>query len=34
MIWYVLVRTEYRPVQERYNGTDWYIPVRTQYVPE
>ncbi len=31
---YVLVRTRYIPVQERYFSTDRYIPVHTEYVPE
>ncbi len=32
--WYVLVRTRYILVQERYISTDRYTPVRTEYVPE
>jgi hypothetical protein len=34
MYQYLLVRTEYRPVQKMYIGTDQYIPVHTEYVPK
>ncbi len=31
---YILVRTQYRLVQEINISTDWYIPVCTVYVPK